>query len=905
MVDAVSATSALHRILLTWDYFELGERVANGGGAFETLKPVPPSFENIKEYKSTFEALLLEECAAQILRGVEEGEILLPHPAVASMHEMKDDFLSVRLALKPGDSDTFSDHDLVLLCKDHPESETCRPELHALGFCEAHEGEQSLRIKFSLTDESQAGNARGTTRARLVRGGLESKGSCWWLLKLANMSTITREWIALQHAHLVPFLSVLLTGQPTTAPESKHLDIPPGMRTMMEKECNTSQMGALQAGLDGTPVVLIQGPPGTGKTRTILNLLSVIMHSAHKGSLEVKARSSTTAATAAAAASSAATASVKSPPDASVSEAVTDASNGSSNGASDGASTQLAVVDRVALARDALWMQQCPWLQGAPNLRDLVPYNAKASASDCFGMARRRPAHVIGRHAGPRAHVLVCAPSNSALDEIVIRILKSGLMDASGAMFAPSIVRIGVRPHHSVASVSIDAIIDSRTASSAPGKTLTGLERDKQRVAVVDEANIVCSTLSFAGSSVFYRLSRKFDVVVIDEAAQAVEPSVLVPLVMGCKQAYLVGDPVQLPATVISSRAVEHNYDMSLFKRLQLAGHPVRVLNTQYRMHPAISSFPSSEFYQGQLLDGEGVEKETKSEWHNQPCFGPFAFYDVNGKENVPKGGGSAENKSEVSMVLSIYRELTAAHPHLRRSPCVAVISPYKAQVKLLKEKFKAALGEEIAKNVDINTIDGFQGREKDVVMFSCVRTVQKGKKRSIGFVADVRRINVGITRARCSLIVVGSARALQVDGHWANLIHSAMERGCFFRTKTPFDKWFARVLAGLEGPLVPSAQDLAVLSKVRARLAAAKSNAGLASENLEVIPGLDDEMEEPREEADEEEDEADDEESREARFAAMEKEMDDLQHMQTNPAAAGTGPEQEAQQHKKARTAA
>lgn len=75
-----------------------------------------------------------------------------------------------------------------------------------------------------------------------MRGGLESKGSCWWLLKLANMSTITREWIALQHAHLVPFLSVLLTGQPTTAPESKHLDIPPGMRTMMEKECNTSQV---------------------------------------------------------------------------------------------------------------------------------------------------------------------------------------------------------------------------------------------------------------------------------------------------------------------------------------------------------------------------------------------------------------------------------------------------------------------------------------------------------------------------------------------------------------------------------------------------------------------------------------------------------------------------------------
>ncbi|GFR51045.1 hypothetical protein Agub_g13209, partial [Astrephomene gubernaculifera] len=290
-----------------------------------------------------------------------------------------------------------------------------------------------------------------------------------------------------------------------------------------------------------------------------------------------------------------------------------------------------------------------------------------------------------------------------------------------------------------------------------------GAERDRMRVAILDEANIVCSTLSFAGSSVFYRLSRKFDVVVIDEAAQAVEPSTLVPLVMGCKQVYLVGDPVQLPATVISTRAVEQGYDCSLFKRLQTAGYPVRVLDTQYRMHPDIAAFPSSEFYSGRLLNGEGVLEETRQPWHSQPAFGPFAFYDVAGRESTPPGGASIMNKAEAHMVLVVYRELVHAYPQLRRTASVAVISPYKAQVKLLRDSFRTALGEEAARLVDINTIDGFQGREKDICIFSAVRSPvapkKGGRRPGIGFVADERRVNVGLTRARCSLIVIGNMR--------------------------------------------------------------------------------------------------------------------------------------------------
>lgn len=91
-------------------------------------------------------------------------------------------------------------------------------------------------------------------------------------------------------------------------------------------------------------------------------------------------------------------------------------------------------------------------------------------------------------------------------------------------------------------------------------------ELERLRTRVLNDADIVCTTLSFAGSGVLSQLERPFDVLVVDEAAQAVEPSLLVPLALGAKQIYLVGDPVQLPATVISNRAVEHNYEQSLFR---------------------------------------------------------------------------------------------------------------------------------------------------------------------------------------------------------------------------------------------------------------------------------------------------------------------------------------------------
>jgi len=139
--------------------------------------------------------------------------------------------------------------------------------------------------------------------------------------------------------------------------------------------------------------------------------------------------------------------------------------------------------------------------------------------------------------------VLVCAPSNSALDEIVLRVLKTGIRDENNNTYNPKIVRIGVKALHSVKAVSMDYLIQQKL--SGVDRTLDGGRRgageyDRIRASILDEAAIVFSTLSFSGSSIFSRMTRAFDVVIIDEAAQAVEPATLIPLIHGCRQIFLV-----------------------------------------------------------------------------------------------------------------------------------------------------------------------------------------------------------------------------------------------------------------------------------------------------------------------------------------------------------------------------
>ncbi|EAY94135.1 hypothetical protein OsI_15908 [Oryza sativa Indica Group] len=213
-----------------------------------------------------------------------------------------------------------------------------------------------------------------------------------------------------------------------------------------------------------------------------------------------------------------------------------------------------------------------------------------------------------------------------------------------------------------------------------------------------------------------------------------------------------------------------------------LTGH-----NGEIRMNcRRISIFPSKEFYEGVLEDGEGLSK--KRPWHSYSCFGPFCFFDVDGTESQPSGSGSWVNEDEVEFITLLYHQMAMRYPELKSSSQVAVISPYRHQVKLLKDHFRSTFGDQSKEVIDVNTVDGFQGREKEVVIFSCVRC---NKEQKIGFVSDFRRMNVAITRARSAVLVVGSASTLKEDKHWNNLVESAKERGRYFQVPKPFTAFF------------------------------------------------------------------------------------------------------------------
>lgn len=130
-----------------------------------------------------------------------------------------------------------------------------------------------------------------------------------------------------------------------------------------------------------------------------------------------------------------------------------------------------------------------------------------------------------------------------------------------------------------------------------------------------------------------------------------------------------------------------------------------------------IRSFPSKEFYEEALEDGPDVEDQTRRSWHNFRCFGPFCFFDLQeGKESQASGSGSHVNVDEVEFVLAMYSKLISSYPELKASSRIAIISPYRHQVKLFREKFRSTFGVQSDKLVDINTVDGFQ-----VVLSNCL----------------------------------------------------------------------------------------------------------------------------------------------------------------------------------------
>lgn len=267
-----------------------------------------------------------------------------------------------------------------------------------------------------------------------------------------------------------------------------------------------------------------------------------------------------------------------------------------------------------------------------------------------------------------------------------------------------------------------------------------------------NEAEIVFTTVSSSGRKLFSRLTHGFDMVVIDEAAQASEVGVLPPLSLGAARCVLVGDPQQLPATVISKAAGTLLYSRSLFERFQQAGCPTMLLSMQYRMHPQIRDFPSRYFYQGRLTDSESVVNLPDEVYYKDPLLRPYIFYDItHGRESHRGGSVSYQNMHEAQFCLRVYEHLQKTVKSLGLGKIsVGIITPYKLQLKCLQREFEDVLNSEEGKDLYINTVDAFQGQERDVIIMSCVRASNHG----VGFVADIRRMNVALTRARRALWV-------------------------------------------------------------------------------------------------------------------------------------------------------
>ncbi|CAN0438690.1 unnamed protein product, partial [Ectocarpus sp. 12 AP-2014] len=384
---------------------------------------------------------------------------------------------------------------------------------------------------------------------------------------------------AMQNGDLSPPSSVHIP--PSPGPSS----VPPKLWMSLIQKFNSSQVQAMRKVVDGSPsgFTLLQGPPGTGKTRTIMGIVGVLL----AGGCPFPSGHS---------------------------------SEGGEGGAS-GSGAKVTIGSSIS---------------------------GKGKGKKGKQKGQQKAARIVSplEKASPR--ILIVAPSNAAVDELVLRLCQEGVPGVDGRVRFPRVVRVGGPRADGERSGDVDG--RGGSGGGKDGMTSTVVERValerlvtermertkcsavSARLGILLRAEVVCATLSGSGSHILVetvmmsmqlaatnlaktKKGRKkakaaaregqtilgFDAVVMDEAAQAVEPSSMIPLKYNPRAVIMVGDPAQLPATIFSKDAQRANYAQSLFLRLQRGGHPKTMLDTQYRMHPDIASFASTRFYSGLL----------------------------------------------------------------------------------------------------------------------------------------------------------------------------------------------------------------------------------------------------------------------------------------------------------------
>ncbi|CAA9987685.1 regulator of nonsense transcripts, putative [Plasmodium knowlesi strain H] len=378
--------------------------------------------------------------------------------------------------------------------------------------------------------------------------------------------------------------------------------------------------------------------------------------------------------------------------------------------------------------------------------------------------------------------VLVTAPSNVAVDQLSVRIHKTGLkvvrLCAKSREYVPSIADY-LYLHNQMKLIKSDIGEELNKLLELKEEVGELSQKDERRLKkliffaeykILVEADVICTTCVGAMDK---RLKRfRFSQVLVDEATQSTEPECLVPLVTGAKQIVLVGDHCQLGPIIVCKKAANAGLGKSLFERLVMLGITPFRLEVQYRMHPALSEFPSYVFYDGCLQNGITLkEREYPLKdfpWPNPKC--PMFFYNSTGLEEMSASGTSYLNRAEASNMEKLVR--TLINCGLKPSQ-IGVITPYEGQRAYITSLFQKNISYQHSTEIEVASVDAFQGREKDFILLSCVRS---NKKLGIGFLNDPRRLNVALTRAKYGLIICGNAKVLSRHHVMIKKLHNSNE---------------------------------------------------------------------------------------------------------------------------------
>jgi ATP-dependent RNA/DNA helicase IGHMBP2 len=400
--------------------------------------------------------------------------------------------------------------------------------------------------------------------------------------------------------------------------------------------------------------------------------------------------------------------------------------------------------------------------------------------------------------------VLVCAPSNAAVDLLADKLSEQGM----------NVLRIG-HPAR-VTEQSLSKTMDARIASHSNYPELREIrkrmeqlrgqahkfkrnfgfhEREqrkllKQEVKILkgdadmlefyiindllQNSDVICSTL--VGSSHPTLRGKRFKTVFIDEAGQALEPACWIPILRS-ERIIFAGDHLQLPPTIKSNEAARLGLSKTLFEK-GIEKHPNQssMLQVQYRMHEAIMKFSSKYFYNDELVAHDSVKKELL-----RPNQSPVEYIDTAGAgyvEGQDKETLSRFNHEEAQMLIRQVEKLVeeiGVEEWLQQRITMAIITPYRAQVDyILKLAEASPVIEPLHGLISINTVDAFQGQERDVIAISFVRSNDKGE---VGFLNDIRRTNVAMTRAKKKLIMIGDSATLGAHPFYLELIDYVQQK--------------------------------------------------------------------------------------------------------------------------------